>query len=251
MTSNSDKVDDTTEAKAAEADEAKTAEEAKVDNNDFTVVEEEGQEKFKCNNCDLKLDKVISIKRHITSKHVVKTPGRKRKSMESAKVETNTKEAKIDDDLSDSLMEGLGTEYTSTQADIDNMDKLLDEYESKLENDSKDETVIELETHIETKEEDAASKLEEIEKKYNDERNKNAVLHGTINLLNDTKDKLKEQIDRQARVLKKQSEELEKVKAIKGGTEAALSQIQLYLSQIQLYLSPIQLYLSYKRLYLF
>ena len=42
MTSNSDKVDDTTEAKAAEADEAKTAEEAKVDNNDFTVVEEEG-----------------------------------------------------------------------------------------------------------------------------------------------------------------------------------------------------------------
>ena len=129
----SEKVDDTTEAKAAEAEEAKTAEEAKVDNNDFTVVEEEGQEKFKCNNCDLKLDKVISIKRNITSKHVVKTPGRKRKSMESAKVETNTKEAKIDDDLSDSLMEDLGSEYTSTQADIDNMDKLLDEYESKLE----------------------------------------------------------------------------------------------------------------------
>ena len=128
MASSSDKVEDTSEAKteveAKTADDAKTADETKVDNNDFTVVEEEGQEKFQCNNCDMKLDKVISMKRHITSKHVVKTPGRKRKSMESAKVETNKKEAKIDDDLTDSIMEGLGSEYTSTQSDIDNMDKL-------------------------------------------------------------------------------------------------------------------------------
>ena len=116
MASSSDKIEDTTgakedaEAKTADEakteDEAKTTDEAKVDNNDFTVVEEEGHEKFQCNNCDVKLDKVISMKRHITSKHIVKTPGRKRKSMESAKVETNKKEAKIDDNLTDSIMEG-------------------------------------------------------------------------------------------------------------------------------------------------
>ena len=119
MASGSDKIQDTTvdkaEAEDKTADEAKTEDEAKVDNNDFTVVEEEGQEKFQCNNCDVKLDKVISMKRHITSKHVLKTPGKKRKSMESAKVETNKKEAKIDDNLTDSIMEGLGSEYTSTQ----------------------------------------------------------------------------------------------------------------------------------------
>ena len=83
------------EKKAAEenkAAEVSKAEEIKIDNNDFAVIEEEGQEKFQCDNCDFKTDKVISIKRRITAKHVMKTPGRKRKSMESAKVETNTKQ---------------------------------------------------------------------------------------------------------------------------------------------------------------
>ena len=56
MASSSDKVEDTSEAKTEvetkTADDAKTADETKVDNNNFTVVEEEGQEKFQCNNCD-------------------------------------------------------------------------------------------------------------------------------------------------------------------------------------------------------
>ena len=145
--------------------------------------------------------------------------------MESAKVETNTKEARIDD-LTDSLMEGFGAEYTSTQADIDNMDKLLDEYESKLEED-KDETVVEVEKPNEADDDDPYTRLEEIEEKYKAEKEKNAVLQGTVNMLNETKDKLKVQLDRQAKIMKKHSEDLEKVKAMKGGIEAAKAKKEL------------------------
>ena len=141
------------------------------DNNDFSVIEEEGQEKFQCDNCDFKTDKVISMKRHITAQHIMKASGKKRKSMASAKVETNTKEAKIDD-LTDSIMDNLGEEYTSTQADIDNMDKLLDKYESKLEDNDKEESVLEMKTIDDTKDDNDISRLVELEEKYEAEKQK-------------------------------------------------------------------------------
>ena len=101
----------------------------------------------------------------------MKASGKKRKSMASAIVETNTKEAKIDD-LTDSIMDNLGEEYTSAQADIDNMDKLLDKYESKLKDDDKEESVLEMKTIADTKYDNDISILVELEEKYEAEKHK-------------------------------------------------------------------------------
>ena len=48
----------------------KKAEEIKANNNEFTVVEEEGQEIYQCDNCDFKSKTNIGIKKHITAKRV-------------------------------------------------------------------------------------------------------------------------------------------------------------------------------------
>ena len=75
--------------------EGETFEKVKVDNMDYSVVLVEGQERFACNKCDFKADKSGSMKRHITTKHVssrLTGQGRKRKSMESGKLESSSKE---------------------------------------------------------------------------------------------------------------------------------------------------------------
>ena len=56
--------------KAEEVLATKKAEEIKANNSDFTVVEEEGQERYQCDNCNFKSEKVISSRKHITAKHV-------------------------------------------------------------------------------------------------------------------------------------------------------------------------------------
>ena len=56
--------------KAEDIPATKKAEKIKANNNEFTVVEEEGKEKYQCDNCDFKCEKVNTIKNHITAKHV-------------------------------------------------------------------------------------------------------------------------------------------------------------------------------------
>ena len=106
--------------------EGDTSEKVKVDNMDYSVILEEGQERFACNQCDFKADKGGSMKRHITTKHGIPRlagQGKKRKSMESGKVESNSKEVRLDEDLSESIMENLGEEFTSTQVGLEEEEK--------------------------------------------------------------------------------------------------------------------------------
>ena len=77
--------------------EGEASEKTRVDNMDYSTVMVEGQERFSCNNCDFKADKIRGIKRHITTTHVVMkvaNMAKKRKSMESARTEDNAKEVK-------------------------------------------------------------------------------------------------------------------------------------------------------------
>ena len=55
--------------KAKDFPETTKAEKIKANNN-FTVFEEEGREKYQCDNCNFKCEKFNSIKNHITTNHV-------------------------------------------------------------------------------------------------------------------------------------------------------------------------------------
>ena len=102
--------------------EGDRSEKVKVDNMDYSVVLEEGQERFACDHCKFKADKSGGMKRHITTKHGTSRStgqGRKRKSKESKKVESNSKEVKMDKEMSELVMEDLGVEFTSTQEGLE------------------------------------------------------------------------------------------------------------------------------------
>ena len=61
---------------------------------EFTIFTENGKEKFACQQCEYRADKVGSVKRHISAKHGIARGsgmGRKRKSMDSKKLESNAK----------------------------------------------------------------------------------------------------------------------------------------------------------------
>ena len=56
--------------KAEDIPATKKAEKIKANNNESTVVEEEGKEQHQCDNCDFKCEMFNTIKNHITVKHV-------------------------------------------------------------------------------------------------------------------------------------------------------------------------------------
>ena len=121
--------------------EGEASEKTRVDNMDYSTVIVEGQERSSCNNCDFKADKIRGIKRHITTTHVVMkvaNMAKKRKSMESARTEDNAKEVKqvkMDEQLSESIMEDFGKEpFTSTQVEIEDQQKIMDALEEDMKN---------------------------------------------------------------------------------------------------------------------
>ena len=50
--------------KAEDITATQKSEKIKANNNDFTVVEEEGQERYQCDNCDFKVKKLKPFKKH-------------------------------------------------------------------------------------------------------------------------------------------------------------------------------------------
>ena len=56
--------------KAEDIPATKKAEKIKANNNESSVVEEEGKEQHQCDNCDVKCEMFNTIKNHITVKHV-------------------------------------------------------------------------------------------------------------------------------------------------------------------------------------
>ena len=195
--------------------EGDTSEKVKVDNMDYSVVLVEGQERFACNQCEFKADKSGSMKRHITTKHVTARltgQGRKRKSMESGKVESNSKEVRMDEGLSESIMEGLGKDFTSTQVEMEDDLKFIKELEDDRKVDGENDEI---------EEENEGGNAVEMEEKYEEEKRKNAVLQGKVNALEEIKDKQKQNMDRMKKIVTDYKTDLDKARAGKGGAETA------------------------------
>ena len=196
--------------------------------NDFTKTEQEGKTKFSCNKCDFTAEKEGGVKRHITSKHVAKTndntvPGKKRKDMESARKESISKEIKLieDEDADDSFSMGdiFEDNFSSTQVEHDNIEKLLKECENDMRDDNADEG--EDQTEGDDPGDEMVKQLEELEENYKKEKESNKILQGKINHLEETKaaeEKVREKLKRMVEVQKKNILEL---MAKKGGLEAA------------------------------
>ena len=195
--------------------EGDTFEKVKVDNMDYSVVLVEGQERFACNKCDFKADKSGSMKRHITTKHVssrLTGQGRKRKSMESGKLESSSKEVKMDEGLSESIMEGLGKDFTSTQVEMEDDLKFMEAFEEDRKVDGENE---------ELEEENEGGNAAEMEEKYEEEKRKNALLQGRVNALEEIKDKQKQNMERMKKIVTDYKTDLDKARAAKGGGETA------------------------------
>ena len=201
--------------------EGEASEKTRVDNMDYSTVMVEGHERFSCNNCDFKADKIRGIKRHITTTHVVMkvaNVAKKRKSMESARTEDNAKEVKqvkMDEQLSESIMEDFGKEpFTSTQVEIEDQQKIMD----ALEEDMKNVHQIEEAEEIEDNDERNTNELKE---KYEEEKRKNIVLQGKVNELEEVKAKQKANMERMIKIVGDYKAELDKARAPKGGAEIA------------------------------
>ena len=192
------------------------SEKTKVDNMDYSTVVMDGQERFACNNCDFKSDKIKGIKRHITTTHVVMkvvNTTKKRKSMESAKTEENAKEVKqvkVDEQLSESVWENFGkVPVTSTQVEIEEQQRMMDELEEDMKNVRQGEATEGVEEND----------MNELKEQYEEEKRKNIVLQGKVNELEDIKAKQKANMDRMMRIVGEYKAELDKAKAAKGGAE--------------------------------
>ena len=188
---------------------------SKIDNMEFTMFTENGKEKFACQQCEYTADKVGTIKRHISAKHGSARgsgPGRKRKSMDSKKTESSAKEAKMDDTLSESVMENLEEEFTSTQVVLEKEEKIMEELEGGMNFGRGDE---------EEEEESDDNNAAEWEERYEEEKRKNVLLQGKINALEEIKEKQKKNMDRMIKIGTEYKAELDKVKASKGGPENA------------------------------
>ena len=192
-------------------------EKGKSDNTDFSVNADEGGEKLSCNQCDYKSEKVISMKRHITAKHgSARTANlKKRKSMESVKVESRSKEFKMDEDLSDSILNNLQDEFTSTQMGLEQEERIMAALEGGMkeavDNDDPDEE----------KEEKEERSPVELEEKLEEERRKNALLQGRVNALEEIKEKQKRNMERMIKIGTDYKAELDKARALKGGADNA------------------------------
>ena len=195
--------------------EATALDASTVDNLEFTLVMEDGQEKFACHLCEYKTDKAGSVKRHLSAKHGNARgsgQGRKRKSMESKKVESKAKEVKLEETLSESVMENLEEEFTSTQVVLEREEKIMEELEGGMNFGDDDE---------DDEEESDENSAAEWEEKYEEEKKKNAVLQGKVNALEEIKERQKKNMDRMIKIGTDYKAELDKVKATKGSSENA------------------------------
>ena len=183
---------------------------------EFTIFTENGKEKFACQQCEYRADKVGSVKRHISAKHGIARGsgmGRKRKSMDSKKLESNAKEAKMDDTLSETVMEKeFEEDFTSTQVTLEREEKIMEELEGGMNFGGEEE---------EEEEESDDNDVTEWEERYEEEKRKNVLLQGKINALEEIKEKQKKNMDRMIKIGTEYKAELDKVKAAKGSSEIA------------------------------
>ena len=99
--------------------------------------------------------------------------------MESAKTEENAKEVKqvkVDEQLSESIWEDFGkVPFTSTQAEIEEQQRMMDELEEDMKNVRQGEATEGVEE----------SDMNELKEQYEEEKRKNIVLQGQVNELED------------------------------------------------------------------
>merc|ERR1712223_662907 len=118
-----------------------------------------------------------------------------RKSMESAKTEENSKEVKqvkVDEQLSESIWEDFGkVPFTSTQAEIEEQQRMMDELEEDMKNVRQGEATEGVEEND----------MNELIEQYEEEKRKNIVLQGQVNELEDLKAKQKANMDRMMRIV--------------------------------------------------
>ena len=126
--------------------------------------------------------------------------------MESAKTEENTKEVKqvkVDEQLSESIWEDFGkVPFTSTQAEIEEQQRMMDELEEDMKNVRQGEATEGVEEND----------MNELKEQYEEEKRKNIVLQGQVNELEDIKAKQKANMDRMMRIVGEYKAELDKAK---------------------------------------
>ena len=170
-----------------------------IEKNAYSRNDQEGKIKFSCDNCKFEAEKESLIKKHVIQSHVAKPgkqAGKKRKVMESAKKESVPKERRLteveddDDSLSVSMGDFFEDNFSSTQIDQDNIEKLLEECRKDLIDDEEYEEVPDKTEDEEKKDEPTesmAKQLKEMEEKYDLEKENNKVLQGRNNYLEELK----------------------------------------------------------------
>ena len=110
--------------------------------NDYTKNDQDGKIKFSCNKCEFEAEKEGLVKKHMIQTHVSKTV-KKRKVMESARKDSVSKELKLTEgeDVDDILSDGdmFEDEFTSSQIDDENIDKLIEDGQKDLLDDDDEE----------------------------------------------------------------------------------------------------------------
>ena len=201
--------------------------------NDYTKNDHDGKIKFSCNKCEFEAEKEGVIKKHMIQIHVSKTV-KKRKVMESARKDSVSKELKLTEgeDVDDILSVGdmFEDDFTSSQVDQENIDKLIEECKKDLLDDDDEEEVddkMEEEEKIEEPSNSATNLVKEMEEKYNIEKENNKILQGKLNNMEEMKKTYNKNMKELAATCKDQKQKILEMKATKVGVEAAKAKREL------------------------
>ena len=206
--------------------EGAPAEKSKVDNTDFSAFTVDGQERFACHHCDLKADKVGSMKRHITAKHgkLHKAKGEKRRrsngvedSTTKKKKEDGGKEEEFDESVVDKY---LDNDSSFTQSQIENYDAICEKY--KNESNKEEVEVIENKVDEALKEEndELKAKLASLEEAMAEKEISMEICTGRNEALEREAIDRKAQIEKYRRVI----ERMEQIIKKQSGNQANVSE---------------------------